>query len=137
MKRIVLGYDASPGSERALVRAAELAAAFDVPVIVASVAPVYEFAVRGVGTHFEPADPPALHTQMARDAVAKLTERGVRAKPVTGIGHTAETLVELADAEQADLIVVGMSSRDLITRFFGGVSDDVAHDARCDVLLVR
>ncbi|HXG75540.1 MAG TPA: universal stress protein [Gaiellaceae bacterium] len=137
MKRIVLGYDASPGSERALERAAELAAAFDVPVIVASVAPVYEFAVRGVGTHFEPADPPALHTQMAHDAVAKLTERGVQAEPVTGIGHTAETLVELADAREADLIVVGMSSRDLITRLFGGVSDDIAHEAHCDVLLVR
>jgi nucleotide-binding universal stress UspA family protein len=137
MKRIVLGYDASPASERALFRTAELAAAFDASVVVASVAPVYEVAVRGVGTHYEPADPPALHTQMAKDGVAKLTERGVRAEPVTGIGHTAETLVELADATEADLLVVGMSSRDVITRFFGGVSDDVAHEAHCDVLLVH
>jgi nucleotide-binding universal stress UspA family protein len=137
MKRIVLGYDASPASERALERTAELAATFHVPVVVASVAPVYEFAVRGVGTHYEPADPPALHTKMAQDGAAKLAERGIEAEPVTGIGHTAETLVELADAKEADLIVVGMSSRDIITRFFGGVSDEVAHEAHCDVLLVR
>ena len=137
MKTIVLGYDASPAAERALERTAQLAAAFESPVVVASVAPVYEFAVRGVGTHYEPADPPALHTEMAKDAVAKLTEHGVDAKPVTGLGHTAETLVELADEQEADLIVVGMSSRDVLTRVFGGVSDDVAHEAHCDVLLVH
>lgn len=137
MKRIVLGYDASPPAQRALERTAELAAVFGAPVVVASVAPVYEFAVRGVGTHYEPADPPALHTEMAKDAVAKLTEHGVEAKPVTGLGHTAETLVELADARDADLIVVGMSTRDLLTSVFGGISDDVAHEAHCDVLLVH
>lgn len=137
MKRIVLGYDATPASNRALERTAELAVAFKSPVVVASVAPVYEFAIRGVGTHFEPADPPALHTEMAKDAVAKLTELGVKATPVTGLGHTAETLIELADERAADLIVVGMSSRDVLTRIFGGVSDDVAHEAHCDVLLVH
>jgi nucleotide-binding universal stress UspA family protein len=55
---------------------------------------------------------------------------------VLGLGHTAETLAELAEERDADLVVVGMSSRDLATRIFGGVSDDVAHKARCDVLLV-
>jgi len=137
MKRILLGYDASPSSDRALARTAELAVKFDCPVVAASVAPVYEYAVRGVGTHFEPADPPALHTQMAKDAAAKLSERGISVTPVTGLGHTAETLVELADAKEADLIVVGMSSHDIVTRFFGGVSDDVAHGAHGDVLLVH
>ncbi|HLE98850.1 MAG TPA: universal stress protein [Gaiellaceae bacterium] len=137
MKRIILGYDASPASERALQRTIELATTFHAPVVVASVAPVHEFALRGVGTHYDPADPPALHTSMAKDATAKLTEHGVEAEPVTGLGHTAETLVDLADTREADLIVVGMSSRDVLTRVFGAVSDDVAHEAHCDVLLVH
>jgi nucleotide-binding universal stress UspA family protein len=137
MKRILLGYDASPASERALERTAELATAFGCPVVVASVAPVHEFAVRGVSTHYDPADPPVLHTQMARDAAAKLSERGIRSDAITGLGHAAETLVDVADAKEADLIVVGASSADLVTRFFGGVSDDVAHAAHCDVLVVR
>lgn len=137
MKRIVLGYDASPAAERALDRTVELAAALHVPVVVASVAPLHEFAARGVGTRFDLADPPALQAEMAKDAVAKLTEHGVTAKPVMELGHAADSLVELADETEADLIVVGMSSRDLASRIFGGVSDDVAHKAHCDVLLVR
>lgn len=137
MKRILLGYDASPAAERALTRTAELARTFHCPVVVASVAPVYEYAVHGVGTQFEPAEPPELHAEMAEKAVAKLRDHDLSATAVTGLGETAETLVELADAKEADLIVVGMSTRDVITRFFGGVSDDVAHEARCDVLLVR
>lgn len=111
--------------------------AFDVPVIVASVAPVRELAVRGTGTHFHPEDSPARHEELAEDAASRLAERGVEATPVLGIGRPAETLVELAEERGADLLVVGMSSRDLATRIFGGVADDVAHKARCDVLLVH
>lgn len=136
MKRIVLGYDASPAAERALGRVVELAGALHVPVIVASVAPVREFAVRGTGSHFNPEDSPALHEEMAKDAVARLTEHGIEATPMLGLGHAAETLVELAEEHHADLLVVGMSSRDLATRIFGGVADDLAHKAHCDVLLV-
>jgi nucleotide-binding universal stress UspA family protein len=136
MKRIVLGYDGSPASERALERTVELARALHVPVIVASVAPVREFAVRGTGTRFHPEDAPARHEELAKDAAARLSEQGIEATPVLGLGHTAETLAELAEERDADLVVVGMSSRDLATRIFGGVSDDVAHKARCDVLLV-
>lgn len=137
MKRIILGYDASPAADRALARARELAGRLRVPVVVASVAPVHEFAVRGVGTKYDPADPPALHEEMARDAVARLTEHGVDATPVLGLGHTADALVELADETDADLIVIGMSSQGFVTRILDGVSDDVAHKAHCDVLLVR
>ena len=137
MKRIVLGYDASPTAQRALERTAQLAAAFESSVLVASVAPVYELARREVETHDEPSARTALHAEMAEDAVARLTELGVEAMPLTGLGHTAETLVELADEGEADLIVVGMSSRDVPTSIFGGVSDDVAHEANCDVLLVH
>lgn len=136
MKRIVLGYDASPAAERALERVVELARGMGVPVTVVSVAPVREFAVRGAGTRFNPEDSPALHEEMAKDAVARLTEHGVEASAVLGLGHPAETLVDLAEEHDADLVVVGMSSRDLATRIFGGVADEVAHKAHCDVLLV-
>lgn len=137
MKRIVLGYDASPAAERALERVIELATIFDAPVVVASIAPVHELVPLGAGAYVDPADSPALHDRMARDAVAKLTEQGITARPVIGLGDTPETLVELTEASEADLIVVGMSSRDLFSRLFGGVSDEIAREARCDVLLVH
>jgi len=137
MRRIVLGYDGSPAADRALRRTTEVATALRAPVVVVSVAPVHVLAMRGVTTHVDPAGPPALHEELAKDAAARLSEHGVDATPVTGLGRTADSLVELADEIEADLIVVGISSRDMVSRIFGGVSDDVAHNAHCDVLLVR
>jgi nucleotide-binding universal stress UspA family protein len=137
MKRILLGYDASPAADRALERAIDLATAFKCPTVVANVAPVYQYAVHGVGMQYEPAEAPELHAALAERAVDRIREHELPATSVTGLGHTADTLVELADAQDADLIVVGMSSRDVITRFLGSVSDDVAHKAHCDVMLVH
>jgi nucleotide-binding universal stress UspA family protein len=133
VNRIVLGYDASPAAERALQRVLELATALRAPVVVVSVAPAHELAAPGLAS----VQPDERHTQIARDAVSRLAEHGIDARAVTGLGHAAETLVDLADATSADLIVVGMSSRDLVARIFGGTSDDVAHGAHCDVLLVH
>ena len=49
----------------------------------------------------------------------------------------AEAIIALADEQEADLIVLGMSHHPLVSRFLGGVSEDVAHHAHCDVLLVH
>lgn len=137
MKRIVLGYDASPAAGRALERVVELASVFDAAVLVVSVAPVHELVPSGAVGHFGPTSPLALHEQIARDAAARLGEQGIAARPMSGLGGASETLIGLADASDADLIVVGMSTRELLTRVFGGVSDEIAHEAHCDVLLVH
>jgi nucleotide-binding universal stress UspA family protein len=136
MKSIVLGYDGSAEASRALDRTVELAKAFDAHVIVTSVAPVMQFAARGTGP-YDPTDPPELHRKLAADAAAVLTEQGIVTKTVTGLGDAGDVIVELADEHQVDLIVVGMSHHPHVARIFGGVSEDVAHHAHCDVLLVR
>ena len=38
---------------------------------------------------------------------------------------------------EADLIVLGMTHHPHLARLLGSVSDDVAHHAHCDVLLVH
>lgn len=136
MKTIVLGYDSSSEARRALDRAEELARALAARVLVMSVAPVMSFTGRGIGP-YDPADPPERHRALAKDAASRLAEHGVDAKPVTGLGDPAEALIELAKVERADLIVLGMSHHPHIARVFGGVSEDVVHHARCDVLLVH
>lgn len=136
MKTIVLGYDDSDEAGRALGRTAELAKALEARVVVASVAPVMQFIGRGVGP-YDPTDPPELHRKLAADAAAMLVEQGIDATEVTGLGDPGDVLVELADSRKADLVVVGMSHRPHLARVFGSVSDDVAHHAHCDVLLVH
>ena len=136
MKTIVLGYDDSPEASRALERAAELAKALLARVLVTSVAPVLSSAGRGIGP-YDPADPPERHRVLAKDAAARLAEQGLDAQAITGLGDPGDAIVQLADENEADLIVLGMSHHPHVARIFGGVSEDVAHHARCDVLLVR
>ena len=137
MKKIVIGYDASPEAERALARAAELAKAFGAEVIVASISPALVPAARGIGP-YDPADPPEAHRAQAAAAAAKLTELGIAADRVTGVGDPGDSLVAVAREREADLIVVGARDLSAFSRLFGAsVSDDVAHHADCDVLIVH
>lgn len=136
MKTIVLGYDESEEAARALERTTELAQATGANVLVTSVAPVMQFLARGAGP-YDPADPPARHHQLAADAAAVLTEHGIAATPITGLGDAGDVIVELAAERGADLVVIGMSHHRWLARLLGSVSEDVAHNARCDVLLVH
>jgi len=66
-----------------------------------------------------------------------LADRGIAAEAVSGLGDAGDAIVSLDEEHRADLIVVGMSHHPHIARIFGGVSEDVAHHAPCDVLLAR
>ena len=137
MKKIVVGYDASPEADRALERAAEVAKAFDADVIVTSVARILYAGGKGLAG-IDPVDPPDLHEEEARRAKARLSELGVEAKTVDGIGDPGRMIVKVAEANDADLIVVGSHTAGALERFFvGSVSDSVKHHATCDVLVVR
>ena len=137
MKKIVVGYDASPEADRALERAAEVAKAFDAEVVVTSIARVLMGAAKGL-SGLDPVDPPELHEEEVRQAKKKLAELGVTAKAVDGIGDPGSMIVKVAEAQDADLIVVGSHTANALQRFFvGSVSDKVKHHAPCDVLVVR
>jgi nucleotide-binding universal stress UspA family protein len=53
-------------------------------------------------------------------------------------GGPAQELLDAAEHQQAELIIVGTREPGFLERLFGGsVSQDVAHRARCDVLIVH
>lgn len=138
METIVVGYDASEPANRALERAAQLAEAFGAKLIVTSVAPVAVPAVRGTYGAVDPTDTPEDHEKELRKAHELLHGRSVRAEYQPAIGEPAETIVEVAEATNADLIVVGTREPGLIQRLLGqSVSETVQRQARCDVLIVH
>ena len=136
MKTIVLGYDESPEARRATHRTAELAKALDAHVIVTSVTSILTPAARGIGP-YDPTDPPEQHEALARGAAEMLGEEGVDVEWVTPMGDPGDAIVKVADTHEADLIVLGMTDHPHLARLLGSVSDDVAHHAHCDVLLVH
>ena len=136
MKTIVVGYDESEPADRALGRAADLAAAFGSQLIVTSVAPVL-VGSREMGA-VDPADPPEQHQAELDHARTFLEGRGIDARYEMSLGHPAGAIVELADTVAADLIVVGTRQASLVSSILGvSVSGAVKRKAHCDVLIVQ
>lgn len=125
MKTIVVGYNESEPSERALQRAVELARLYGAKLVVTSAVPV-AIASGGV-VKLEPSG-----------IAGKLADRGIEAEVVEGAGDPAEVICTVAEQRGADLIVVGTREPSLIERQLGhSVSEHVQRRAHCDVLIVH
>lgn len=127
MKTIVLAYNDTESSNRALRRAAELAGFYRARLVVTSVIPVL---VGGGGTS-EPG-PELLRAQEL------LAEHGVEAELVEAVGDPAEAIVQVASENDAELIIVGTREPSQVERLLGhSVSEGVQRMAHCDILIVH
>ena len=137
MKTIVVGYDGTEASQRALDRTAEVARAFGSSVTVTSVSTRMGGTLHGGGSG-DPADSPETHESMLDAATAKLAEGGVQAESVLGMGDAADAILDLAEQRGADLIIVGTREPGFFERLMGhSVSESVQRHAHCDVLIVH
>ena len=77
--------------------------------------------------------------QLAVESVGQRARAGgADATGLTWDGDAGVMIVEAAEAESADLIVVGTHERGAVGRLFlGSVSDHVVRHARCPVMVVR
>ncbi len=137
MNKIVVGYDNTEPSQRALERAVELTKALGAELAVVSVAPVAPGAGRG-GGGVDSVDSPAKHAAQLGSAREYLKGQAVTAAYQEIVGDPADAIVEFAGQRQADLIIVGTRDHNMLGRLFGqSVSETVSHHARCDVLVVH
>jgi len=149
---VIIGFDGSPTSQRAVREAAALFAPRR-----ALVAVVWE-----AGRAFEAATTPALEAppvtleipaalaadQDAADAAERTAQHGVALAKDLGLeatglavadhGTVADTLIRLAGKHDAQAIVLGTHGRGgVVKRLLGSTSDEVLRHAACPVVLVR
>ena len=116
-RSIVVAYDGSEASQRALDAAADLMG--------------YGSTLSVVHVR-RPGAPEGRTVELARE---QLQRRQVLARYLEPCGHPAKEVVEAARAIGADLVVVGR--RGALKRVLGSVSADVVRRAPCDVLVVH
>ena len=137
MSTIVVGFDQTPGSQRALERAATLAKALGAKLVVTSVAPIMISSGRSGGP-IDPTDTPQMHAKELDAAREYLEGQGIEAEYQRAIGEPADAIVQLADNVDADMIVVGTREPNLVQRLTGqSVSESVSHHTHRDVLIVH
>jgi nucleotide-binding universal stress UspA family protein len=138
MKTILVAYDDTEPSRRALERAASLAEAFESRVLVTSVAPLHYSTPRLTLTVKERGEGIAAREEDMQQAQAILQERGIAAESVPAMGNPAPTIAKLAQDNDVDLIVVGARELGALQRLLRqSVSQEVSRKARCDVLIVH
>ncbi|HEX8855315.1 MAG TPA: universal stress protein [Thermoleophilaceae bacterium] len=137
---IVVGIDGSDTAARAAQRAAELANALGAKVhLVSAYKPMSGARVGG-----EPGPEAAQWTvQRSMHADSVLEQAAVRMRNA-GLdvhchavnGDPAEALLNVADEENADLILVGNRGMTGARRMLGSVPNKLSHHANCDVMIV-
>jgi universal stress protein F len=140
MKRIIVGLDGSPNSEKVLTAAIDLARSHDAKLVLC----------RAVGM---PAEMPKhiwqeavpLKDLLTGEATKYLAEAAARVPPELLGGH--RTLVELgspwsgvcaaAKEEKADCIVIGSHGYSGLDRVLGTTAAKIVNHAECSVFVVR
>lgn len=135
MQRIVVGYDGSEESKRALERATSLGRSGASVTIVAAVE-VGSHGPRNMGALND--DELRAEREVLDAARTNLKAEGLEVHTVEGEGSPHEVLIEAAKEVDADLIIVGTRGRGGVKRaLMGSTSTKVVQHAPCDVLVVR
>ncbi|MDH4232374.1 MAG: universal stress protein [Nitrospirota bacterium] len=135
-KNIVLAYDGSKFSNKALQEAIKLAKTSGGSLLLLSVVDITD--------EFE-AQAPGLTDKMteklkkqAEKALEKALAEKIKAKAEVHVGDAYEMIVDISKKKKADIIVMGSHGRTGLTRLLmGSVTSKVIGHAPCSVLVVK
>jgi nucleotide-binding universal stress UspA family protein len=143
-RQIVVGTDGSDTAAKAVEQAAELAASVGSTLLIVS---AFE-PIGGARLREEAAAAPDDVRWMVNpredvdatleSATALAEDKGVAVRIFARQGDPADAILDVAEEEHADLIVVGNKGMTGAKRFLlGSVPNKVSHHAPCSVLIVR
>ena len=139
-KRILIPLDGSPLAEQALPHAIALAEHFDSELVLLRVLITLPSTVTTTEAALKRAtEEAAIFTREYLDRVAAgLQERGVTVQMVSIKGRPHYQIIQYAESNQVDLIVMSTRGQSGLSRWLmGSVSDRVVRGANVPVLMVR
>ena len=137
MKTILVAYDDTPPSKKALERTATLAEAFGSKVFVVSIATLTHSGPRAI-TQVGRGSSVGEREEDVQEGQRILSERGIDAEAVAASGDPATAIARLAQERGADLVVVGSRELGPAQRLLGqSVSQAVSRRVHCDLLIVH
>lgn len=135
MDRILVAFDGSESAKRALEEVSKLCGEGTTVTVVSVAEELPQFG-RAAAMLLPEED--AERQSELREAKALLADRGITAELVERRGEAAARILDEAERERADLIVLGTRGLSPGRRWLlGSVSTKVLHHARCNVLVVR
>jgi nucleotide-binding universal stress UspA family protein len=137
---IVVGTDGSETAQRAVAEATHLAKALGDEIhLVAAYEPLRGARIVGApegATKEWDIKPDSAVQSVVEQAAAAVRLGGVEVNAHTVTGDPADAILEVAERENAGLIVVGNRGMHGMTRVLGSVPNKVSHRASCSVLIV-
>ena len=140
IETVAVGTDGSVTAGKAVAAALDLAERFGARLVVLSAFSGARDAAAAPrlspSAHPEWASNAAEHVERILAAAEEsAAQRGVECSSAMAEGDPGEVLVELAERQRADLLVVG--SKGMERRALGSVPNTVTHKASCSVLVVK
>jgi nucleotide-binding universal stress UspA family protein len=135
-KNIVLAYDGSKFSNKALQEAIQLAKTSGGSLLILSVVDITdEFESQAPGLTDKMTEK---LLKLSQKALEKAATVKVRAKVEVHVGDAYEMIVDISKKKKADIIVMGSHGRTGLTRLLmGSVTSRVIGHAPCSVLVVK
>ena len=133
MDKLLLAYDGTEASRRALDLAALMAKQFDAHLSVVSVVPVHPGRAP-----IDPWDDRSVHAQELLEAGRLLREQGIEAHLIETAGNVPERIEAIAAQGGYDAVIVGSRGLSMLGRTLqGSVSEHVAANAETSVIVAR
>lgn len=147
INKILVATDGSTTAEKALDFGLDLAEKYSAEVLIVSVVDVISSSLISRGMIFSPTgtikylkELEAFHSHVLMDALEKAKKFNKNLKVSTQLmkGRASDKIIEKANEGGFGLIVIGSRGLGGIKEFFlGSVSDRVADEAKCPVLIVK
>lgn len=137
-QKLLLATDLSEASASATDEAFELAAKLGASLLIVSVIDPGSLLLPGGRFRARIDQVRERREQLAQELVERGRREGLEVSFLVWTGDPGDMIVEAAEAEKVDMVLVGSHGRGAVGRFFlGSVSEHVVRHAPCPVLVVR